>query len=275
MAEQLGFFPRVSESDPRPPETITWNPWCGCTKVSEGCRHCYMYRRFESVGRDPAAVSRTQSFGLPVKRLRTGEYKGMYKVPCGSRIFTCFSSDFFHRDADDWRGEAWDMMLERRDCTFFMITKRPERILEHLPADGTDRCSHITIAVTCEDQRAADKRLPIYLELPLLHRSVMVEPMLSPVDLRPYLRNGLIESVSAGGESGPMARSCDYSWVLDLRSQCVENGVSFSYHQTGARLIRNGREYSIPRRYQHIQAKKAHLDYDPMNRILPDDVPVG
>ena len=24
---------------------VTWNPWHGCTKYSEGCRHCYVYRR--------------------------------------------------------------------------------------------------------------------------------------------------------------------------------------------------------------------------------------
>jgi protein gp37 len=22
----------------------TWNPWHGCTKVSAGCDHCYMFR---------------------------------------------------------------------------------------------------------------------------------------------------------------------------------------------------------------------------------------
>jgi hypothetical protein len=44
--------------------------------------------------------------------------------------------------------------------------------------------------------------------------------------------------------------------------QCVENGVSFSYHQTGARLIKGGKEYQIPREYQHIQAHKAGLDFD-------------
>ena len=86
----------------------------------------------------------------------------------------------------------------------------------------------------------AEKRLPLYLTLPLRHHSVMVEPMLSQVNLRPFFRDypEVIESVSAGGESGPDARPCDYAWVLDLHMQCVENGVSFSYHQTDAGLIK-------------------------------------
>ena len=44
--------------------------------------------------------------------------------------------------------------------------------------------------------------------------------------------------------------------------QCVQNGVAFSYHQTGARLIKDGKEYLIPREYQHKQAHKARLDYN-------------
>jgi hypothetical protein len=67
-----------------------------------------------------------------------------------------------------------------------MITKRPERIADHLPADWNDGWNHVTIAVTCENQRMADKRLPIYLSLPVKHHAVMIEPMLSSVNFKPY-----------------------------------------------------------------------------------------
>ncbi|MBR0342252.1 MAG: DUF5131 family protein [Oscillospiraceae bacterium] len=69
-----------------------------------------------------------------------------------------------------------------------------------------------------------------------------------------------MESVSVGGESGPDARPCDYQWVLDLHSQCLENDIGFSYHQTGARLIKDGKLYNIPRKLQHEQAWKAGLE---------------
>ena len=71
---------------------------------------------------------------------------------------------------------------------------------------------------------------------------------------------GAIESVSAGGESGPDARPCDYQWVLDLHQQCVTADIGFYYHQTGARLIKDGKIYNIPRKLQHQQAWKAGLD---------------
>ena len=227
--EQLSIFP-----DSRPPRTVSWNLWHGCTKVSPGCMHCYMFRQDESVGRDPTIVRKTQAFTLPVSRFGSGPNKGQYRIPPGSHLYTCFSSDFFHIAADEWRPEAWAMIRERADCTFFMITKRPEQIPDHLPP----------------------------ITLPLRHRSVMVEPFLERVNLRPYLETHLVEAVSAGGESGPEARPCDFDWVLDLRAQCVDSGVNFFYHQTGARLIKDGRCYQIPRHLQHIQARKAGLDYN-------------
>lgn len=44
--------------------------------------------------------------------------------------------------------------------------------------------------------------------------------------------------------------------------QCVDSSVSFSYHQTGARLIKDGKEYLIPRKKQHEQARRAGIDYE-------------
>jgi len=263
---QLSLFPELN-IDPRAPMTVNWNLWHGCTKVSPGCLNCYMYRRDEAIGKDPSVVQKTDSFNLPVRILRSGPNKGRYKIPGGSHIYTCFSSDFFHPEADKWRDDAWAMMRERSDCTFFMITKRPERIENHLPAGWGKGWEHITIAVTCENQDMIDKRLPVYLSLPIFHHSVMIEPMLSAVDILPYIRNyrasdgtPVIKQVSVGGESGANARICDYAWVEDVHARCVENGISFYYHQTGARLLKDGKIYKIPRPMQHSQAHKAGLD---------------
>ena len=263
MERQIPLFEERA-ADPRPPVSVTWNLWHGCTKVSPGCAHCYMFRRDEAVGRDPSTLAKTRAFDLPIRVLGAGEYRGRYRIPAGSQIYTCFSSDFFHADADGWREEAWDMIRERADCSFFMITKRPERIAECLPPDWNGGWDHVTVAVTCENQEMADRRLPLYLALPLKRRAVMIEPMLSPVDLRRYLIRSdgspSVGSVSVGGESGPEARPCDFAWVTDVRRQCAESGVAFSYHQTGARLIKDGREYRIPRAKQHEQARRAMLD---------------
>ena len=73
--KQLSFFPEEN-MDPRAPISANWNLWHGCTKVSPGCLHCYMYRRDEAIGKDPSVVQKTDSFNLPVRILRSGKNKG-------------------------------------------------------------------------------------------------------------------------------------------------------------------------------------------------------
>lgn len=77
-----------------------WNPWHGCHKLSAGCVNCYVYRTDGKHGIDSSVVVKTKSFGLPVQKKRDGSYK----IGAGEMVYTCFSSDFFVEDADEWRG---------------------------------------------------------------------------------------------------------------------------------------------------------------------------
>lgn len=154
------------------------------------------------------------------------------------------------------------MMRQRQDLYFIIITKRVERILEALPEDWGEGYEHVTFVCTVENQAMAERRLPLFLELPLRHRAINCEPLLESLSLAPYLGKS-IERVSVGGESGAKARPCYYEWVLDLREQCVRARVPFSFRQTGANFFRAGRHYAVPRSLQHSQARKAGIDYQP------------
>ena len=232
-----------------------WNPWHGCAKFSEGCAHCYVYRRDESVGRDASEVFRTSTFALPVERKRNGEYK----IPSRSLVYACMTSDFFLDSADGWRGEAWDMIRERRDVSFTIITKRVLRVAGCLPPDWGDGWENVRLLATMENQRRADERIGELLRLPFRKKGIICEPLLGPVDFRGALCPQ-IESVVVGGESGPDARELCYEWVLSIREQCAGAGIGFHFKQTGANFVRNGKRYMIPRRHQHVQAKKADID---------------
>lgn len=232
-----------------------WNLWHGCHKISEGCLHCYVYRRDSQHGIDSTLVHKTGSFRLPVSRKRDGSFK----VPSGSTLWTCFTSDFFISEADGWRQEAWEMIRMRPDVDFHIVTKRVGRIAECLPPDWGDGYDNVTIYSTVESQRQAQARLPVFTALPLKHKRIICEPLLEYVDMKPWLGQG-IESVTAGGESGDQARPCDYSWVLHIREDCMKCHVPFHFKQTGARFIKDGRLYNIPRHLQIPQARKAGID---------------
>lgn len=236
-----------------------WNPWHGCKKFSEGCQNCYVYRRDESVGRDASLVTKTNDFDLPVKRSKDGGYK---LTPEQGIVFTCMTSDFFLDEADEWRSDCWRMMRRRNDLEFFIITKRIHRFEQCIPPDWGEGYPNVTICCTCENQKQADYRLPLFVNLPIRHRQIIHEPMLGRIRIEEYLSPDRVERVICGGESGPAARPCDYSWVLYTRQQCLQRGVSFGFKQTGAVFVKDGKTYRIPRRLQHEQAKKAGIDFE-------------
>lgn len=246
-----------------------WNPWHGCTKISPGCKYCYVYRQDEMYGSATASslCKKNLDFDKPIKRKRDRSYK----IPPNSIVFTCFTSDFLLDDADEWRDECWKMMKERSDCYFYFFTKRIHRLKECLPDDWGNGYDNVIIGCTVENQEMADYRLPIFRELPIKHKSIIIAPIIEKIDISNYL-DSTIEEVSVGGESGTDARPCDYEWILYLREQCINANVPFRFHQTGARLIKDGKEYRILRRYQHSQAKKANINFRIGKYLIPETI---
>ena len=140
-------------------------------------------------------------------------------------------------EADAWREDAWLMIQRRSDLHFFMITKRPERIVQCLPDDWGDGYENVTICCTMENQRRVDERLPLYRELPIRHKSIICEPLLEAIDFHNELGTWC-EQVTVGGESGRDARVCDYDWMLKIREQCIKSNVAFHFKQTRAHSAR-------------------------------------
>ena len=244
-----------------------WNPWHGCTKVSPGCKYCYVYRQDAMYGfeKSSSEVSKNGDYNLPIKRARDRSYK----IPSGAVVFTCFTSDFLVEGADAWRADAWAMMRVRSDCMFFFFTKRIDRFMACVPEDWGDGYYNVMVGCTGENQAIADVRLSLFNQLPIRHKAIIVAPMLERVDLTAYLDRS-IEEVSVSGESGAEARVCDYAWILDVRRQCMEKEVPFRFHQTGAKLLKDGKQYRIRRKFQLSQAHKAGINY----RIGADDKPI-
>ena len=102
----------------------TWNPWTGCEKVGPLCKHCYMYREKDRKGLDPSTVVRSsnKTFNKPLS----------WRNP--ELIFTCSWSDFFIDKADEWREGAWSVIRNTPQHVYQILTKRPERINQCLPA---------------------------------------------------------------------------------------------------------------------------------------------
>lgn len=236
-----------------------WNPWHGCVKASEGCKHCYMYYLDRKRGQDGAHIYKTKSrFRYPLQKDRTGNYK----IQSGEHIRVCMTSDFFLEEADPWRPEAWAMMRRRSDVVFTLLTKRPQRVERCLPPDWGDGWDNISFNVTCENQRRADERIPILHALPFKHKGIMCAPFIGPVRIDKYLAQGQIEQVICGGENYDGARPCHFEWVQALRADCVRYDTRFCFIETGSVFVKDGRTYHLPnKRLQSEMAYKSGMNF--------------
>ena len=233
----------------------TWNPWHGCTKVSPGCAHCYMYREKERYGQNPEIVVRSKTkFRDPLK----------WKYP--ALVFTCSWSDWFHEAADEWRDEAWEIVKATPHLTYQILTKRPERIMAHLPKDWDALAyQNVWLGVSVENQRWTS-RIEELARVNCLTKFVSAEPLLGPLDLTVELdQNGwpedsilldVVEWVIVGGESGKEQREMKLDWARKIRDDCSYHEKSFFLKQLGGhpdarahdKAILDGRTHTeIPR----------------------------
>jgi len=221
----------------------TWNPWRGCRKVSAGCTHCYMYREQERYGRDPKIVTRASpsTFNAPLK------WAASRAGTAAMRVFTCSWSDFFIEEADPWRHDAWDIIRRTPNLTYQILTKRPERVADHLPADWGDGWPNVWLGTSIESSNFAG-RLDKLFKVPARIHFVSAEPLLGtmrakrgywPWNLSISRRSSgswvksKLDWVICGGESGPGARPMDLDWAREIRDFCHSNGIPFFLKQLG------------------------------------------
>jgi len=191
----------------------TWNPWYGCRKVSPACAHCYAERDMTRYGRDFNTVMRAKdaTFYAPLK----------WKEP--RKIFTCSWSDFFIEEADEWRSEAWNIIMQTPRHTYLVLTKRPERISK----SSLQWPGHIWLGASVETTRQY-RRIEKLRDIPARIRFLSMEPLLARTHDTPLYG---IHWVIVGTESGPKPRFTDLNWIRAIRDKCKAEGVAFFVKQ--------------------------------------------
>lgn len=238
--------------------TVMWNPWHGCHKVSTGCAHCYMYSLDKSRGiLDSHIIKKTGQFNLPLKKHRDKTYV----IPSNTKVMVCMTSDFFIEEADIFREKAWEMMEYRKDVLFMIPTKRPERVINTLPTWWGSGLENVWLNVSTENQEMAELRIPILLSLPFKHKGIMASPLLEEINIEKYLQYNKIEAVYAAGENYTGARKFDFDWAKSLQLQCKKYNTTFSLFETGSNFVKDGKRYNIPISKQKEQALKSGLNF--------------
>lgn len=202
----------------------TWNPVTGCTKVSEGCRHCYAERfaeRFRGVEDHPYE----QGFDLKLWPERL-DLPLRWEKP--RLIFVNSMSDLFHEEVpDSFIQDVYEVMNEATDHIFQILTKRPGRMVEI--SDDVEWTENIWAGISIENMDVSH-RVDSLRETPSEIRFLSCEPLLGSLE-------GLdltgIDWVIVGGESGPGARPMKKEWVVEIREKCEQESIPFFFKQWG------------------------------------------
>lgn len=205
----------------------TWNPVTGCSKVSQGCKHCYAERIAARFWGRPFTEVLLHPDRLPQPR--------MIKRP--TMIFVNSMSDLFHPEVpNEFIRQIFDVMVSCPQHTFQILTKRSERLRDLGPTLPWK--SNIWIGVSVEDERVID-RIDHLRAVPAMVRFLSLEPLIGPLT---NLRLEGIHWVIVGGESGPGARLVKPSWIRSIRRQCRSAKIPFFFKQWGGVFKkRNGR----------------------------------
>lgn len=198
----------------------TWNPVVGCTKVSEGCKFCYA-SRFAHRLNNMSPHKNPEYIGVADKNGWTGKIElcahrldQPLRWRKSRRIFVCSMGDLFHPQVPyDFIDKIFAVMALCPQHQFMVLTKRPKRMMEYcidnaktvralkvikvarelakgkgakLMNDAAVVCwslPNLCLGVTCENQRTADERIPILLQIPCTKRFLSLEPLLEGIDL--------------------------------------------------------------------------------------------
>lgn len=198
----------------------TLNTAWGCTKISEGCKNCYMFRLTPMTGRDPNKPTEL-SFENLKKRL-----KSMVNSGC-KVIFVNSMSDTFHKDFDFSVIAKWyDLFTQYPDTQFQILTKRIDRAQEFFL---THKCPDNCWLGTSIESKKVLHRMETLKKINAKIRFVSFEPLIE--DLGEINLNGL-QWVIVGGESDfKNPRLMLKDWAENIRTQC--NGIPFFFKQMG------------------------------------------
>lgn len=218
----------------------TWNVATGCSKVSQGCKHCYAERIFHRPypGRDFTDV-----------RTHPDRLDQPLHIRKPQRIFVNSMSDLFHEDVpDDFLDSVFTTMrrceVMGKGHIFQVLTKRPQRMLDFMRPIPTP--GNLWLGVSVEDQETAYERINLLLSTPAAVRFVSYEPALGPVNFKPWLkpigvvspdphgRDQALDWIIVGGESGPKARPFNIEWASSTIEQCKAAGCAVFVKQLGS-----------------------------------------
>ncbi len=177
-----------------------WQLVEGCDKVSPGCDNCWSLIKESRFRKETGVVFHYERLDRPLKR----------KTPASYSIW----NDLFHPEVNIGQlTHALDTIEQCPQHIFQVLTKRPERIYPMMwgPHDEGWRYfgsgsfhKNMWLGTSAEDQQRLEERAKHLLKCPTALLFLSLEPMLGPMDIKPYVNLRMRCAGDKGcGHTGP------------------------------------------------------------------------
>lgn len=221
----------------------TFNPWWGCTKVSDGCKNCYAETFSKRTGNAvwgdgaPRRFFGDAHWNEPLKWNAEAAKAGEQR-----RVFCASMADVFEDRPDlvEHRKRLAALIRATPNLIWLLLTKRPENTIRLWSEAGfrMDFPPNVWLGTSAENQEMWDKRVAILMRIEVAVHFVSAEPLLGEIHM-----NGLYpEWLIVGGESGPKSRPIERRWVEMLRLESSRRTAFFFKQWGGVRKQTTGRE---------------------------------
>lgn len=225
---------------------FTINFWRGCQKVDADCRFCYFYRdmaRYGKDGKDFVLISKStiKSKIIAAKQLANSRMANLDTTPV--KIFLSSWTDVFLEQADPYRHIMWDVIRDNPNIIFQILTKRPERIFDHLPTDWGDGWDNVWLGTSIGSNEGMKRLYPL-IETPAKVRFVSFEPLWERIDMNLDISTLIaIDWAIIGGESGNDTgkyryRPCQIGWITEIADAINGVGNHVFIKQLGTHLAK-------------------------------------
>ena len=270
----MAEFSKISWTD------ATWNPWIGCSRVSEGCKNCYaenlMDRRYHRVEWGPGKPRvRTKTWNDPVKwnrwalegvcrnchgkgfttekvvvpgelekqkiEIQCMECKNGKVDPYRVKVFCASLADWLDEEVPvQWREDVFDLVEACKSIDWLMLTKRIQNFATMVPTKWLGEPLKNVWVGVTAENQEWWDK-----RVPILAKT---PASLRWVSYEPALgpivihENSGVNWIIAGGESEQTmdARRFDVEWTESVIEQCRKYGIVPFMKQKGTNAFYHG-----------------------------------
>lgn len=232
----------------------TANLWHGCTKVHEGCDHCYAETLSKRWGNDVWGNDKPRKLVKSVWGDLKKFQEAAKKAGEIHRVFVGSMMDIFEKpmplidnkgfrpkldDMDeegmttgDLRHQFFELVVPNSpNLMFLLLTKRPSNINKYIPEGWKENPpANVMFGTSPVNQQTSERLIPQLLQVNG-KRFLSVEPQLDSINIQGFLFHGGIDWVIQGGESGHHKRPFNLDWAYYMKQQCEKTGVPYFFKQ--------------------------------------------